>query len=94
MLATTNAATIPPANVELARRIARRWTNFARDLDPGRGWEPYRATSLPGGNRIEVLSTGNPATGALAVPADPVAAANCMALWAGQPPFTGSFPAN
>ena len=93
-LAATNAASIPAANAELARRIARRWTNFARDLDPGRGWEPYRATAVPGGNRIEVLSTGSAGTGALAVPADPVAAANCTALWATQPPFTGSFPAN
>jgi para-nitrobenzyl esterase len=93
-LAATNAATIPPANAALARRIARHWTNFARDLDPGRGWSPYRATPLPGGNRIEVLNTASAATGALAVPADPVGAANCTALWATLPPFTGSFPAN
>ena len=93
-LAATNAATIPPANAALARRIARHWTNFARDLDPGRAWDPYRATSLPGGNKIEILSTGTTATGALAVPADPVGASNCTALWATLPPFTGSFPAN
>jgi para-nitrobenzyl esterase len=91
-LATTNAATIPSANQALARRLGRYWTNFARDLDPGRGWGPYRATALPGGNRIEILNTGRAATGALPVTTDPLAAANCTALWAGQPPFTGSFP--
>jgi carboxylesterase type B len=93
-LSATNATVIPPANAMLARRIARRWTNFATTLDPGRGWKPYRPTSLPGGNNIEVLSTGSAATGAVAVPADPVAASNCTAFWATQPPFTGSFPAN
>ena len=93
-LASTNATSIPPANAALARRIARHWTNFARDLDPGPGWDAYRATALPGGNRIEVLSTGSSATGALAVPADPIGASNCTALWATLPPFTGSFPAN
>ena len=48
------------------------------------------ATSLPGNNNIEILSTGSAATGALPVPADPVAAANCSALWASLPPFAGS----
>ena len=93
-LAATNAATIPPANAALARRIARHWTNFARDLDPGPGWDAYRATALPGGNRIEILNTGSSATGALTVPTDPIGAANCTALWSTLPPFTGSFPAN
>jgi len=27
------------------------------------------------------------------VPADPLAASNCSALWAAQPPFSGVFPA-
>lgn len=93
-LAATGAASIPAANARLARRISQRWSNFARDLDPGQGWEPYRATPLPGGNRIKVLSTDERATGALAVPKDPLAASNCAAFWAGQPPFTGSFPTN
>jgi carboxylesterase type B len=91
-LSATNATLIPPANARLARRIARHWTNFARSLDPGPGWRPYRATSGSGGNNIEILSTGSAATGALPVPADPIAASNCTALWAAQPPFTGSFP--
>jgi carboxylesterase type B len=93
-MAATNAASIPPANAALARRMGRHWTNFARDLDPGRGWDPYRATALPAGNAIEVLSTGKPATGALPVAADPIGAANCSALWAALPPFAGSFPTN
>src|SRR5262245_4143527 len=87
---TTNAALIPQANALLASRIARHWTNFARSLRPGSGWAPYRA--VPGGHNIEILSTGRAATGALPVPADPVAASHCAALWAGMPPFTGSFP--
>ena len=91
-LSATNATLIPPANARLARQIARHWTNFARTLDPGLGWRPYRAPSAPGGNNIEILSTGSAATGALPVPADPLAASNCAALWAAQPPFTGSFP--
>jgi carboxylesterase type B len=91
-LSATNATLIPSANALLARRIARPWTNFARTLDPGPGWRPYRATSAPGGNNIKILSTGSTATGALPVPADPIAASNCAALWAAQPPFTGSFP--
>jgi para-nitrobenzyl esterase len=91
-LSATNAALIPPANARLARRIARHWTDFARTLDPGPGWRHYRATSAPGGNNIEILSTGSDTTGALPVPADPLAASNCTALWAAQPPFTGSFP--
>ena len=91
-LSATNATVIPPANALLASRIARHWTNFARTLRPGSGWHPYRATSVPGGNNIEILSTGRAATGALPVPADPIAASNCAALWAAQPPFTGSFP--
>src|SRR5262249_2966522 len=73
-------------------RIARHWTNFAHTLDPGPGWRPYRPTSAPGGNNIEILSSGRAATGALAVPADPVAASNCTPLWATPPPFPGSFP--
>jgi carboxylesterase type B len=93
-LQATNATLVPPANALLARRIAQAWTSFARTLDPGPGWPAYRATSAPGGNNIEVLSTGSAATGALRVPADPVAASNCTAFWATQPPFTGSFPAN
>ena len=92
-LSATNAALIPRANARLARRIARHWTNFARTLDPGLGWRPYRATSAPGGSNIEILSTGRAATGALDVSADPIAASNCAALWATQPPFMGSFPA-
>ncbi len=92
-LSATNAKLIPRASARLARRIAFHWTTFARTLDPGPGWRPYRATSAPGGNNIEILSTGSAATGALPVPADPIAASNCAALWAAQPPFTGSFPA-
>jgi para-nitrobenzyl esterase len=92
-LSATNATLIPPANARLARRIARHWTNFARILDPGPSWRPYRATSAPGGSNIEILSTGSAATGTLPVPADPIAASNCATLWAAQPPFTGSFPA-
>ena len=38
-LAATNAAFVPPANALLARRTAQAWTNFARDLDPGPGWD-------------------------------------------------------
>ena len=91
-LSATNATLIPPANALLARRIARHWTNFARTLDPGPGWRPYRATSAPGDNNIEILSTGSAATGALPIPVDPIAASNCTAFWAAQPPFTGSFP--
>ena len=91
-LSATNATLIPPANTRLARRIARHWTNFARTLDPGPGWRPYRATSAPGDNNIEILSTGSAATGALPVPADPIAGSNCADLWAALPPFTGSFP--
>jgi para-nitrobenzyl esterase len=91
-LSATNAALIPPANARLARRIARHWTDFAHTLDPGPGWRHYRATSAPGRNNIEILSTGSETTGALPVPADPLAASNCTALWAAQPPFTGSFP--
>jgi para-nitrobenzyl esterase len=93
-LQATDATLVPPANALLARRIAQAWTRFARTLDPGPGWQPYRATPAPGGNNIEVLSTGSAATGALSVPADPVGASNCAAFWATQPPFTGSFPAN
>ena len=93
-LAATNAPTIQPANAALAKRIARNWTNFASDLDPGRRWATYRATALPGGNNIEVLSSHSAATGALQVPIDPVGASNCTALWATLPPFTGSFPTN
>jgi len=89
-LSATNAALIPPANAALARRIARHWTDFAHTLDPG--WQPYSVTSKSRGNNIEILSTGSAATGALPVPADPVAASNCAALWAAQPPFAGSFP--
>src|SRR5262249_17876352 len=87
-LATTNAASIPPANAVLARRIARHWTDFARTLDPG--WPPYRTTSKSRGNNIEILSTDSGATGALPVPADPIAASTCPALWATLPPFSGS----
>ena len=54
---------------------------------------PYRPAAAHGGNNIKVLNTGSAATGALSVPADPVAASNCKPLWATQPPFTGSFPA-
>ena len=93
-LSATGAPTIPPANLALAKRISGYWANFARDLDPGTGWSPYRATPLPGGNRIKVLNSGSAATGALPVPADPVGASNCTALWATLPPFSGSFPAN
>jgi carboxylesterase type B len=91
-LSATNATLIPPANARLARRIARHWTNFARTLDPGPGWRPYRATPASGGNNIKILSTGSAATGALPVPVDPIAASNCADLWAALPPFTGSFP--
>jgi len=91
-LSATNAALIPPANAGLARRIARHWTNFAHTLEPGSGWRPYGAHSAPVGNNIEILSTGTAATGTLPVPADPIAASNCAALWAAQPPFSGSFP--
>jgi para-nitrobenzyl esterase len=91
-LSATNAAGIPPANTELARRIARHWTSYAHSLDPGGNWRPYRAHQAPDdGKNIEILSTGVPATGALPVPADPVAASSCAALWAAQPPFAGSF---
>ena len=86
----TDATTVPPANAKLAKRIARSWTNFASNLAPGPAWRPYRATTLPGSNRIKILSTGNPATGALAVPADPMAGANCTALWAKMAPFAGA----
>ena len=92
--AATGATTVPTANALLSRRMGRFWTSFAGNLDPGPGWARYRATPLPGGNRIKVLSTGSASTGALAVPADPMAGANCTALWSGLPPFTGSFPAN
>ena len=71
---------VPPANALLARQIARAWTSFARTLDPGPDWFTYRATAAPGGNNIEVLSTGSAATGALTVPADPIAASNCTRL--------------
>ena len=91
-LSATNATRIPPDNASLARRIARHWTNFATTLDPGEDWRPYRAHSAREGHNIEILSTGMAATGALTVPADPLAASNCAALWAAQPPFTGSFP--
>jgi para-nitrobenzyl esterase len=91
-LSTTNATLFPRPNALLARRIARHWTNFARTLGPAEGWRPYRATSAPGGNNIQILSTGRADTGALPVPADPVTASNCSALWAAQPPFAGSFP--
>lgn len=30
--------------------------------------------------------------GLILVPVDPIAASSCAALWATQPPFTGSFP--
>ncbi len=90
-LSATNATQIPAANARLARRIARFWTHFARSLDHGLNWRPYRATSAPGGRNIKILSTDSP-TGALPVPLDPLAASNCAALWATQPPFTGSFP--
>ena len=92
-LSATNAPSIPPANAQLARRIAGHWTSFAHTLDPGGGWRPYRAHSAPeDGKNIEILSTGTAATGALPVPADPLAASNCAALWATQPPFAGTFP--
>jgi carboxylesterase type B len=92
-LSATNAALIPPANAQLAQRIARHWTSFAQSLDPGGGWRPYRAHSAPAdGKNIQILSTGLVATGALLVPADPLAASNCAALWAAQPPFSGTFP--
>ncbi len=92
-LSSTNAALIPQANSRLARRIARHWTHFARTLEPGGDWQPYRANSPSIGNNIEILSTGRAATGALPVPEDPLAASNCAALWAAQPPFSGNFPA-
>ena len=90
----TDATTVPSANAKLAKRMAAAWANFASDLDPGRGWSTYRATALPGGNRIQVLSTGTAATGALAVPASPMVASNCTSLWAKMPPFAGDFPAD
>src|SRR5262245_9308829 len=90
----TNASVIPRANARLARQIAGHWTSFARSLDPGGSWEPYRPTSARGGNNIEILSTGKTATGALPVPEDPIAASNCTALWATLPPFAGDFPAS
>jgi carboxylesterase type B len=92
-LSATNATVIPAANAALARRIGQHWTNFARDLDPGSAWQPYGAHSASASNNIEILSTGAAVTGALAVPADPIAASNCAALWATLPPFSGSFPA-
>jgi para-nitrobenzyl esterase len=88
-LSTTNAAVIPPANARLARRIARHWTDFAKTLDPG--WRTFRSSSARG-HHIEILSSDRAATGALPVPADPLAASHCAALWATQPPFAGSFP--
>lgn len=90
----TDATTVPPANAALSRRVAWNWANFARDLDPGPGWAPYRATPLPGGNLIKILSTGSTATGALAVPSGVMAGSNCTALWSKLPPFGGSFPSN
>jgi len=93
-LSATNAGVIVSPNARLARQIAGHWTKFARSLDPGGGWRPYRADVARGGNNIEILSTGKAGTGALLVPADPIAASNCTALWANQPPFTGSFPAS
>jgi carboxylesterase type B len=93
-LSATNASVIPRPNARLVQQIARHWTNFAGSLEPGGNWQPYRATSAPGSNNIEILSTGKAATGALPVPADPIAASNCTALWANLPPFTGSFPAS
>lgn len=93
-LAATNAAAIPTANANLGRRIANRWADFATRLDPGSAWDTYRATPLPGSSRIKLLRTASAGTGALPVPSDPAAAANCSSLWAGQPPFTGSFPTN
>ena len=89
--AAAGATRVPPANARLAKRIAGYWTNFASELDPGPGWAPYHATVRPGGNRIKILSTGKASTGALAMPADPVAVSNCTALWATLPPFTGGF---
>lgn len=89
-LQATDATTIPTANTQLAQRMGRAWTSFATNLDPGPGWSRYRQTSLPGNNNIKILSTGSAATGALPVPSDPVAAANCSALWATLPPFAGS----
>ena len=91
-LAAVGATTVPVANARLSRRMGRNWTNFARELDPGPGWAAYRATPLSGGNRIRILSTGSAATGALAMPADPMNGSNCTALWAKLPPFAGSFP--
>jgi len=93
-LSATNATPIPLANTQLAQRISRHWASFAHSLDPGGDWRPYRAHSAPeDGKNIEILSTGAAATGALSVPPDPLAGANCKALWATLPPFTGSFPA-
>ncbi|MFO1048312.1 MAG: carboxylesterase family protein [Geminicoccaceae bacterium] len=89
--AATDATTVPPANAALSKRMARNWTDFATVLDPGLGWGRYRATLLPGGNRIKILSTGSAATGALTA-SSPMTAANCTALWAKLPPFAGSFP--
>jgi carboxylesterase type B len=86
-LSATNAPAVPLANAQLARQIARHFTNFARTLDPGSGWGPYRRF-----DDIEILSTDSATTGALSVAADPLAASNCATLWATQPPFTGSFP--
>ena len=71
--------------------MGKAWTKFARHLHPGAGWDRYRPTPQPGDNNITILSTGAAVTGALSVPADPVAASNCTALWATLPPFDGSF---
>ena len=90
-LQATDAASIPAANTQLAKRVGSLWTGFATNLAPGGGWGRYRQTALPGGNGIQVLNTGSAATGALSVPSDPVAASNCTALWATMPPFGGSF---
>ncbi len=90
----TDATTVPPANTALSRRMARNWTSFATNLDPGPGWGRYRATPLPGGNGIKVLSTGSAATGALPLPAGLMAGSNCTALWSRLPPFAGSFPSS
>jgi para-nitrobenzyl esterase len=88
-LSTTDAPAIPAANAQLARRIARHWTDFARTVDPG--WRPFRSGSARA-RHIEVLSSDRASTGALPVPADPLAASNCAALWATQAPFGASFP--